>query len=132
MKIEKGNSYLCIRCNGSLFTTGTTYMSKRNNYLIDNDGDSVYIKEEQNMFQLVTNSEKPTHYQTKSGYDVIDFCNDNGLNFNRGANVKYVQRAGKKKYENLTIKESEIKDIKKAIDHLQRELKFLEDAIQNN
>ena len=61
---------------------------------------------------------KPTHYQNKSNYDVIDFCNDYKLNFNRGSAVKYIARAGKK--------EDEIKELKKAIDFLEREIKFLE------
>lgn len=64
------------------------------------------------------NNNKPTHYQNKSNYDVIDFCNDYKLNFNRGSATKYIARAGKK--------EDEIKDLKKAIDFLEREIKFLE------
>ena len=61
---------------------------------------------------------KPDHYKTNTDYDVIDFCNDYKLNFNRGSAVKYVARAGKK--------DDEIKDLKKAIDFIQREIKFLE------
>lgn len=59
----------------------------------------------------------PSHYKANE-FDVIDFCNDYGLNFNRGNVVKYVARAGKK--------ENELKDLKKALDYIQREIKFLE------
>lgn len=64
------------------------------------------------------------HYKTDS-IDVIDFCKLYNLNFNRGSIVKYVCRAGLKKYDGLSLQESEIKDLKKAIDFLQRELKHL-------
>lgn len=60
---------------------------------------------------------KPEHYKTDS-IDVIDFCKLYDLNFNRGNIVKYVSRAGKK--------DDEIADLKKAMDYLQREIKFLE------
>ena len=60
----------------------------------------------------------PSHYQTSTNMDVIDFCSEYKLNFNRGSAVKYIARAGKK--------DDEIADIKKAIDFLQRELKKLE------
>ena len=60
----------------------------------------------------------PVHYQTVTGFDVIDFNKAYKLNFNRGNIVKYVSRAGKK--------EDELKDLKKALDYLQREIKYLE------
>jgi hypothetical protein len=60
----------------------------------------------------------PSHYNNGKGYDVIDFCNDYNLNFNRGSAIKYLARAGKK--------ENEIADLKKAIDFIQREIKHLE------
>jgi len=59
----------------------------------------------------------PTHYKTES-IDVIDFCKLYDLNFNKGNIVKYISRAGKK--------EDELKDLKKALDYLQREIKHLE------
>lgn len=62
----------------------------------------------------------PEHYQTVTGFDVIDFNKAYKLNFNRGNIVKYVSRAGKK--------EDELKDLKKALDYLQREIKYLEDG----
>lgn len=60
----------------------------------------------------------PSHYNNGKGYDVIDFCNDYSLNFNRGSAIKYLARAGKK--------ENEIADLKKSIDFIKREIKYLE------
>lgn len=62
---------------------------------------------------------KPTHYKTNS-FDVIDFCKEYNLNFNRGNIVKYVARAGKK--------DDEIKDLEKALDYLQREINYLKNT----
>lgn len=59
----------------------------------------------------------PTHYQTHTGFDTIDFCNAYGLNFNKGSAVKYLARAGKK--------DDQIRDLEKAIDFIQREIKWL-------
>lgn len=58
------------------------------------------------------------HYENGKGYDIIDVCRDYALNFNRGNIVKYVARAGKK--------DNELKDLRKALDYLQREIDFLE------
>jgi hypothetical protein len=54
----------------------------------------------------------------ESNYDVIDFCKDYNLNFNRGNIVKYVVRAGKK--------DDELQDMRKALDYLLREITYLE------
>jgi len=58
------------------------------------------------------------HYETGKDYDIIDVCKDYSLNFNRGNILKYVVRAGKK--------DDELKDLKKALDYLQREIAYLE------
>lgn len=58
------------------------------------------------------------HYMGESQYDVIDFCKDYNLNFNRGNIVKYVVRAGKK--------DDELQDMRKALDYLLREITYLE------
>lgn len=58
------------------------------------------------------------HYMGESNYDVIDFCKDYNLNFNRGNIVKYVVRAGKK--------DDELQDMRKALDYLLREIAYLE------
>jgi len=59
------------------------------------------------------------HYKTDK-IDVIDFCKLYDLNFNEGNVIKYVSRARRKG--------SHIQDLKKAIDYLQRELKYLENG----
>lgn len=67
----------------------------------------------------VVKSKKPTHYQTENNIDIIDFCKMYNLNFNRGNIIKYVSRAGKK--------DDEIKDLEKALDFIQREIKYLKE-----
>ena len=59
----------------------------------------------------------PLRYNSKKGYDVIDVIKDYQLNFNRGNILKYIIRAGKK--------DNELKDLEKALDYLQREIKHL-------
>jgi RNA polymerase-interacting CarD/CdnL/TRCF family regulator len=63
------------------------------------------------------------HYETDQGFDVIDIAKAYDLNFNRGNVVKYLCRAGKK--------DSEIRDLEKALDYLQKEIKYLR-QIQSN
>jgi hypothetical protein len=65
------------------------------------------------------------HYKNDSGIDVIDLCKLYKLNFNKGNVLKYVCRSGKKRYDGLNPIQSEIKDLKKAIDYLEREINFL-------
>ena len=65
------------------------------------------------------------HYKNDSNIDVIDLCKLYKLNFNKGNVLKYVCRSGKKRYDGLNPIQSEIKDLKKAIDYLEREINFL-------
>jgi len=58
---------------------------------------------------------KPLHYN--SDIDVIDFVKMHELNFNEGNVIKYVTRARKKG--------TQIKDLEKAIDYLERELEHI-------
>ncbi len=58
-----------------------------------------------------------THYDCGKDYDLIDVINDYQLTFNRGNIVKYVFRAGKK--------QSELNDLLKAKDYLEREIEYL-------
>ena len=60
---------------------------------------------------------RPQHYQSKGKKDVIDFCKDYDLNFNRGNIVKYIARAGRKG--------NEMEDLTKAYDYLTRELFYI-------
>jgi hypothetical protein len=61
----------------------------------------------------------PLHYNNNKSYDLIDVAKDYNLNFNRGNILKYVCRAGKK--------DDELKDMRKALDYLQREINYLEE-----
>ena len=68
----------------------------------------------------------PNHYtDTPFGLEVIeitkhyDFCTGNAL--------KYIFRHGKKVYDGLTIKDSAIKDLRKAIQNLEFKIKFIEE-----
>ena len=48
MKIEKGSSYLCIKdvenvLGDNIFREGIRYMSKRDNHIMDNNGNDYYL-----------------------------------------------------------------------------------------
>ena len=58
-----------------------------------------------------------THYDCGKDYDLIDVIHDYQLTFNRGNIVKYVFRAGKK--------QSELNDLLKVKDYLEREIEYL-------
>jgi hypothetical protein len=60
----------------------------------------------------------PKHYDNQQQYDVIDIIKDYDLNFNEGNAVKYIVRARRKGQQ--------IDDLYKAIDYLQREIKYYE------
>lgn len=61
----------------------------------------------------------PSHYN-QGRIEVIEFIEDQGLNFSRGNAIKYIARAGKKN------KETEIEDLKKARWYLNRQIEILE------
>lgn len=56
----------------------------------------------------------PHYYRSKSGVEAIDIIEEFDLNFNLGNAVKYLIRSGKK--------ESKVKDLKKAVWYLEREI----------
>jgi CO dehydrogenase/acetyl-CoA synthase alpha subunit len=60
----------------------------------------------------------PLHYNNKKGYDLIDVGIDYDLNFFRFNVLKYICRAGKK--------DNELQDMRKALDYIEREIKWLE------
>jgi hypothetical protein len=68
------------------------------------------------------------HYENGKGYDVIDFIKDYDLNFNIGNVVKYCARLGKK--------DERLKELRKALDYLNREIEYEEKQqikwIENN
>lgn len=67
----------------------------------------------------------PNHY-TDGGIEPIDFIEANRMNFNIGNVIKYVTRAGKKSYPNMTLMESAIVDLNKAKYYIERQIMFIE------
>lgn len=64
----------------------------------------------------------PNHYNRHpSGVECITITRE--MNYNRGNATAYVWRAGLKQYDGMTLLESEIYDLNKAIWHLKDELK---------
>lgn len=63
-------------------------------------------------------SDKVNHpaYYNEGKIEVIDFIEDQKLNFHRGNAVKYIARAGKKNPE------KEVEDLEKAVWYLTREI----------
>lgn len=59
------------------------------------------------------------HYYKRGGMETIDIIEAFELNFSRGNIIKYVLRAGHK--------DDELKDLKKALYYIQREIKRLEE-----
>ena len=131
-EIKIGDKYLCNNDEWTNFTKGNIYeVNYAKNYLIcfiDDNENLCWVhkstlatdfKDLQQANDIKVNYEiVPNHYDNKQGYDVIDISKHYGLNFNRGNVVKYICRAGKK--------DNELQDLKKALDYLQREIKFIE------
>jgi len=131
-EIKIDDKYLCNSNKWTNFTKGNIYeVEKSFTYsviLIDDNSQLYYLhkddlatdfKDLQQVNEIKVNYEiVPNHYDNKQGYDVIDISKHYGLNFNRGNVVKYICRAGKK--------DNELQDLKKALDYLQREIKFIE------
>jgi len=63
----------------------------------------------------------PDHYKTKRGFDVFDVADAYNLSHRTAVALKYICRAGKKENN------SEIDDYKKAIDCLDKQIKFLKE-----
>ncbi len=77
----------------------------------------LYNKNSKNVENMSDNSvENPSHYNSGK-IEVIDFIEDQNLNFNLGNAVKYISRAGKK--DPAKFRE----DLEKAVWYLNRELK---------
>ena len=75
----------------------------------------------------MSNNFTPNYYQSKSGRDVIDWCEDFGLmNDAYVFNVlKYVIRAGKKPDN------TKLKDLKKALSYIVRYIDYIEKNEKN-
>lgn len=75
-------------------------------------------KKEESQNNNLLDSLNPEHYKGK--VQPIELIEAQNLNFNRGNVVKYVCRAGRK--------DSELIDLQKALDYLEREIKRLRDG----
>ena len=64
------------------------------------------------------------HYESGKDYDLIDVGINYNLNFFRFNVLKYICRAGKK--------DDELLDLLKAVDYLEREIKFIREKNQVN
>lgn len=67
---------------------------------------------------VVKSTIKPSHYNSGK-FDVIEFCNENNVEFWCGNVIKYCVRAGKKD------KSKEIEDLQKASEYIRRRIEFL-------
>lgn len=78
-------------------------------------------QEAMNIFGVLNNMHdelNPDYYEAENGMRAIDVIESFDLNFSRGCVVKYTLRAGHK--------ESELRDLKKALWFLKREINRLE------
>lgn len=66
----------------------------------------------------MSNVDHPSHYNTGK-IEVIDFIEDQDLNFSRGNALKYLCRAGKKETS------KEVEDLQKAAWYINREIERL-------
>lgn len=66
----------------------------------------------------------PKHYN-KGKIEVIDFVEDQQLDFHRATAVKYICRAGSKEEAGMTLEEKEIQDLEKALWYIKRKIRFL-------
>jgi len=69
---------------------------------------------------------RPSHYERWKAIEPICFIMLNHVEFWRGNVVKYVMRAGGKDYDGLTAKDSEIRDLEKAIRYCQMRINQIE------
>ena len=72
----------------------------------------------------------PSHYNIGK-IEVIDFIEDQQLNFHLGNAVKYICRAGKKNSDGTSVDRSRITDLEKAMWYLQRYIQELKDQRVN-
>ena len=130
--MTKGDKYLCNSREWNCYIKGNIYVVedvKSASIGFINDNNQLHYVSYEDLLTDFSNLQQvndikvnyeivPSHYDNKKGYDVIDISKHYNLNFNRGNVVKYICRAGKK--------DNELQDLKKALDYLQREIKFIE------
>ncbi len=68
---------------------------------------------------------KPPHY-CNNVVEPINLIMKNKLSFALGNAVKYISRAGKKQYDDMTVAESEITDLLKAKRYIEMQINLLE------
>lgn len=69
---------------------------------------------------------RPSHYERWVAIEPICFIMLNHVEFWRGNVIKYVMRAGFKDYDGLSAKDSEIKDLEKAMRYCQMRINQIE------
>ena len=114
----------CITNDYSELTKSKIYdvIYEFSDYIVVTDNLGYRKKYPIDTFRFVTNKEvnidktKPTYYGT--GFDVIDFCQANNLDFMQGNVIKYVTR-----YKEKNGKE----DLLKAKEYINRMIKEMED-----
>jgi len=75
---------------------------------------------------------RPSHYERWAAIEPICFIMLNHVEFWRGNVVKYVMRAGGKKYDGMDANESEIQDLKKAMRYCQMRINQIEGKQPND
>ena len=130
--MTKGDKYLCNSREWNCYLKGNIYVVedvKSTSIGFINENNQLHYVSYEDLLTDFSNLQQvndikvnyeivPNHYDNKKGYDVIDISKHYNLNFNRGNVVKYICRAGKK--------DNELQDLKKALDYLKREIKFIE------
>ena len=96
----------CLNCNGNTYKGFKCF----------------YCYEEKEMKDVVN---KPDHY-ARWAIEPIEFVMRNGFEFWRGNVIKYVSRAGFKQYEDQTLVQSEVTDLKKVIRYCEMRINQLE------
>lgn len=71
----------------------------------------------------------PSHYN-QGKIEVLEFIEDQKLNFSRGSCIKYICRAGKKKSAGISDLEKEAEDLSKAAFYLNREIELVRAALE--
>lgn len=74
---------------------------------------------------MSSNVTHPSHYNAGK-IEVIEFIEDQKMNFSRGNAIKYIARAGKK---GGTL-EKEIEDLEKAVFYIDREIELLKAKLE--
>lgn len=70
------------------------------------------------------NRTKPKYYILPNGVECFDVVRY--FSYNKGTAMAYIFRSGKKEEEGMSLVDKEIEDLKKAVIHLQDEIKNLE------